>query len=1087
MEITDQQIKSAIECINNSIKLIEQGKSEDVIRHNFTSYLRAIYPEVPKWVERHIEGSESAVKFEKAGEIRTGFVDNLVDLTVIEYESDLRSTDKFNTGYNQVKDYCASLLNKGYDQDHVIGILSDTVRWRVYKIKTVESFENKTLGGRHIELIEIENLDLGEADEIAAKKLITLLNTYLGRIGSRPLDAESIAKDLGFESKFCLQHIQALNDLVNNAFTTRPQYANLIAKLWTQFVSYVRDETSESDFDWKDYTDELYIMTLAKLVCANIIESKALMSDDAELISILNGDYFKSKGLSNLVEYDYFGWLNDGEYVVKLLPIARKIQDDLTAYDYSSIPSEDLFGQMMAQLAKRSQRLLLGQEWTPKWLANKIVNNVITKIPKESQPMLVDMCCGSGAMIVEAVQLSKNRINEIMEKEPQERKIQALSQAITGFDIDPLAVILSKISWVLAARDWLEPFGTYTVTIPIYHADSLFAITPLSDNVQNDEDELSYELKIEEQRIKLPRFLITPEFQSFFDTILDFGYDVATSVAEDTILQLSEDVIDEAIQNALYNLTLTKDMLESTKKFLREFIFIVNKLNKEGRNGIWAFILRNSYRPGLVAGKFNGLVSNPPWLALSKIGENPYRNVLKQKAEEFNINPPGPSFLHIEMATIFLLHAIDRYLSPGAKIGCIIPETLLNGYHHNPFRKAEYTNAKRSVHFSVEEIWRVQEDTFKNKAIVLFGTKQYGKPNSPDPIPGAFAQETGLSRLEFNRIIQGNRTAWSERSQPSSGSGFFTPAKFKQGADIMPRTLFFHDLEAVSSVGNRRQWRVKPIEISGSPLSFAIKDAKKYKDFRLRPCILPDDLFFDVLTSNLLTPFDLNEPIKALLPIKKGKKGTWEPLSMPAIKAKGRIIDIAFKQICMAISPNADLNTIWNLINKRNKLSQQIIKPGGFLVVTGTSGGIVCSAYMSTDYFDLEKLIIDQTLNWAQVESEDEAIYLVGLFNSLAINQVIQDFVPQGRFGGRHIHSLPFGVTPPYDPTQVAHEDVVEKTRELLLQYEKLKETEPEFMNLLDPNSGSLAQRRSKIREKLEQLTAYKEYEMACKNLYGVR
>ena len=62
----------------------------------------------------------------------------------------------------------------------------------------------------------------------------------------------------------------------------------------------------------------------------------------------------------------------------------------------------------MTQLARRTQRLLLGQEWTPSWLAEKVVEEVFdTKLPSRTTPQLVDMCCGSGTMIVEGYKKSK--------------------------------------------------------------------------------------------------------------------------------------------------------------------------------------------------------------------------------------------------------------------------------------------------------------------------------------------------------------------------------------------------------------------------------------------------------------------------------------------------------------------------------------------------------------------------------------------------------------------------------------------------------------------------------------------------------
>src|SRR5205814_8511090 len=109
------------------------------------------------------------------------------------------------------------------------------------------------------------------------------------------------------------------------------------------------------------------------------------------------------------------------------------------------------------------------------------------------------------------------------------------------------------------------------------------------------------------------------------------------------------------------------------------------ELARANRNGIWAFILRNTYRPGLLVGQFNGLVSNPPWLAMSQLAENPYKTQLSSRAQLYGINPAGASHLHLELATTYLLHAVDRYLSPGAAVACLLPGTIFNGHHHQKF------------------------------------------------------------------------------------------------------------------------------------------------------------------------------------------------------------------------------------------------------------------------------------------------------------------------------------------------------------------------------------------------------------------
>jgi hypothetical protein len=313
------------------------------------------------------------------------------------------------------------------------------------------------------------------------------------------------------------------------------------------------------------------------------------------------------------------------------------------------------------------------------------------------------------------------------------------------------------------------------------------------------------------------------------------------------------------------------------------------------------------------------------------------------------------------------------------------------------------------------------------------------------------------------------------------------PANFRQGADIMPRTLFFHETTPAPAVGGKAQWQVGPIDVASSPLAFAIQDAKKYESFRLTARVLPDDLLFDVLISNLLTPFDMAPPLKALLPIRKGATATWEMLDSVSIAAKGSAAVSAFRDMSRAIGENATTQALWDLINTRGKLVQQVIDPGGYLVFTGTSGALVCSAFAATAFYNLDRLIVDQTLNWAKVATEEQAIYLTGLFNSEAINEKISTFQPEGAFGKRHIHSLPFAITPPYNSYETIHRDVVEQTRRLLAEYEQRKADDEKLREMLDPNRGTLARRRRAIKTIIKELPTYGAYAEACRMLYESR
>jgi hypothetical protein len=1077
-------IDAAKSCLSDSLRLIREGKNEQAVRDSFTSHLRQIFPELPNWVEHHIHGSEAALKISRNGRNSTGFVDNLVDLTAIEYEGDLRITAKYNSGLSQVKDYCAGLINKGHDPELVIGILSDTVRWYAYLIDLTHLPEG-TWTSENIALKEVEFLDCSVVSDKTAWDLVRFLIKYLGREGARPVSAYSIAKDLGFDSRFCHNHLVSLSRIIQHAFESNPKYASLISDLWCAFVSYLREEGRSEKFDLKTYVDEYYILTLGKLICANYLEQTALSSTDAELTDIANGKFFENRGLMNFIEYDYFGWLNSDPHISSILPIAKAMQQDLVAYDFTSRATEDLFGQLMAQLANRSQRLLLGQEWTPGWLSQKLVSHVITKIPPDEPLRLIDMCCGSGSIIVEAIEIAKTRIQASSKKLSKEKQIDFLIQAISGFDIDPLAVMLSKVNWVLAAKDWIQPFGSFQISIPIYHADSLFAITPISI-ITDSKDGNEYILRVAEYAIFLPGYLISPEFRALFDALSETCYQMVDAARDKAKFAFTRQDITlqvEAISAAI-GAELNEQQFEDVCIFLTELVSKIDALSRDGRNGIWAYILRNSFRPGLVLGQFNGLVSNPPWLALSKVADNPYQAILKRMAEEFNIKPPGSSHLHIELATIFLLHAIEHYLVDGAVVGCIVPDTVLNGHHHNPFRKNQFFTSGRRVPFDITEIWKVGGHVFKNNAAILFGLKKHPVRRLTKPIPGKIVfEDRGDSDTIFHRNTQGERTAWSEQELTEDDAGFYIPANFRQGADIMPRNLLFYEISPAGS-GFFNTMSINP---ASSPIAYIVKDAKKHRDFSLKPRLLPKSLFFDVITSNLLTPFDIAKLQKALIPIKKDIDGIWKPLSDGEMIAKGPAARNTFDEICKTANPiDPSVNSLFALIDVRGKLTQQVIPPNGYIIMTGAGGGKVCSGYIDIQDCDPDRLILDQTVYWTQVYEEDEAIYLTGLLNSDAISSIIREFQPRGAFGERHVHKLPFGVTPPYDPEQAAHQDVVETTKELISEYEYLKLREQRVIELLDPNYASLAVRRRQLLKYIKGLPAYGEYEEACKSLYGL-
>jgi hypothetical protein len=212
-----------------------------------------------------------------------------------------------------------------------------------------------------------------------------------------------------------------------------------------------------------------------------------------------------------------------------------------------------------------------------------------------------------------------------------------------------------------------------------------------------------------------------------FDRIVDWAYDEACDAqAKGNISHLKEEDSEQFVKGAAEasGATVSKKLFDVLVPAVHRLLRRMAELAVANRNGIWAFILRNTYRPGLLSGQFNGLVSNPPWLAMSGLADNPYRAVLTARAKLYGIRPAGQSFLHLELGTTHLLHAIDRYLKPGSSVACLVPGTVFNGNHHEPLRQRKFLISDRPVPFEIKEIWQVAPSTFKYPGAAVIGFKR---------------------------------------------------------------------------------------------------------------------------------------------------------------------------------------------------------------------------------------------------------------------------------------------------------------------------------------------------------------------------
>lgn len=1080
--MTPAQEAAARTCLSECTRHIANGEHEGTIRSVFNSHLRAIAGDpLPWWADEHFKRTEAALVAMRAGRLVTGRADNLVGLTAIEYEKDLTVAATRAHGLDQVREYMAGLLNRGVPAANVRGVLSDTVRWLAFDVDAIApAAVVGSIAGADLTLRPLTSIDCSAADLAAARQMHQFLEQHLGRDGGQFLSAETLHEMLGTTSVAGAAFVADARAVVDAAFLANPAYAQMMQTLWASFVSFVGTPATANAFDRQAYAHELYLLTLAKLIAANVLAGTALISTRPALQAILDGSHFTAVGLTNLVEYDYFGWLTKHPHVAPLILLAEKIQLALKAFNFSYLVPHDLFGPLVGQMAERTQRLLLGQEPTPKWLVEQMVDKVDALVPAEPTRRYIDPCCGSGAFVVEVV--TRRAREPGFAALPREARGQALCQAITGFDIDPLAVVLSKVSWLIAAKPHLQPLNSaFPTSIPVYHADSLFAMTPLAPNVAANAHG-DFRLVLDTHRLTLPRFLADPAHQALFDEYAQGVYAVAQNCAAHGTNPDAATVAIVLAGAETASLTpLSAAERVEAETFGLAFATALTTLERAGRNGLWLHMLKNGYRPAMVEGRFQAVVTNFPWLTLSKLANNPYKDTLQGLTAEFNLQPSASSAPHLELATIFFLHAARHYLTADGVVAGLLPSTVIQGEQHAPFRAHRFVAPPSALALHVNEVWDVAKEAFKTNVSAVVVAK---KGAAPATLTGAFSSEAGLVPHPLFLSTLNNRNAWTRVNLGTTG---FTHYEANEGADVMPRTVWFHEIDLLPGPGGTTVASIQPLVPGASPRSYLIAQPKVAKNFRATPRVVPEKWVFKVLTSAHVVQFATNEPDPALLPLER-RAGTANRLvattnamlstSRPALDH----FTAVFAELSAAWPTEApvDIAKAYKRLNFRSKLSRQCFSATTRLVVYGASGAYPCAAVMRLTPQLAANLVIDQTVYWIAVEDADEADYMVGMMNSVTLANVIRPFQPTGKKGARHLHTLPVQVLEPWDPASATHRAVVTQTRALQSELATAAVADARLHAAMTVPTASIDRRRQVIREALTRLPSYADYQAAC-------
>ena len=414
----------------------------------------------------------------------------------------------------------------------------------------------------------------------------------------------------------------------------------------------------------------------------------------------------------------------------------------------------------------------------------------------------MDPACGSGTFLVLAIQRAKEHGQK--EKWPPLEIVKRIVANIWGFDLNPLAVIAARTNYLFALGDLVNELPR--VEIPIYLTDSVLTPTRTTGNLFGEFLEVS---------TSVGKFQVPAEW------VRDSGFLLANAAPLVEEMTKNQYSVDEAISRFKKEGLLFPTNQEVVKNFYNQIL----ELEKQNKNGIWARFLKNAFAP-MVAGKFDFVVGNPPWIRWDYLSQE-YRNATLPLWKDYGLFSLKGFQTRLgggkkDFSMLFVYASADYYLKDGAKLGFLITQEVLKAKGAGEgFRRFQLGDKKYLKVLKAHDLVSVQPfegAANKTAAIIL---KKGEKTEYPLPY-FIWNKKKGVGKIATDKLLNevlpllqkkkynakpigSSVGAWQTRSAELEGlSGVEGKNSYKAilGANPNPYGIFWLEIKQVLSDGN---------------------------------------------------------------------------------------------------------------------------------------------------------------------------------------------------------------------------------------------------------------------------------------------
>ncbi|MFQ6087794.1 MAG: Eco57I restriction-modification methylase domain-containing protein, partial [Candidatus Methanofastidiosia archaeon] len=436
--------------------------------------------------------------------------------------------------------------------------------------------------------------------------------------------------------------------------------------------------------------------------------------------------------------------------------------------------------------------------------------------------------------------------------------------------------------------------------------------------------------------------------------------------------------------------------------------------------------------------KYDMIIGNPPWVVMRSMKNKEYQNFLKKEVLNYHLleNKDVHLFTQMELATLFFCKCANLYLKKNGIVAFVMPRSVLAGtLHHINFRKFRKPSIKLVKIIDLEGV----NPLFNMPSCVLIGLRD-GTTKYP-VLSERYTGELPNRNVKFSEAMARLATEVCKYIPPDfSAKPSYYYDKFKVGASIFPRSLYFVDIisHKNSQVAVKTSYEI--YRIAKEPWKIVLEGR------------IEDDFLYATLLAWEIIPFSYIKLHPVILSIKKHFNG-YRLLNSNELQRAGftgaeewlkKAQEIWYKR--RTKKSEKRFPSLLDRLNYNNLLTIQ--EPSKRYVVlynaTGTNLVSCVIDKSSLPYFMANRkevkpkdFVVDVKTWFFETESEMEAYYLSAVFNSEIISKIIKPLQPKGLFGARAIHRRPllFAI-PKFDSDDDMHLKLVDIGRKC---HEKVK------------------------------------------------